>query len=431
MSTSIPDNEVIIVGGGAGGAELAATLGRRFGGSRMNVTLVDIARNHLWKPRLHELAAGLLGAGEDETSYLALARMNHFHYRLGALSALDPVNKTITISAVADSAGNPFLAERQLRYDTLVLAFGSQVNDFGVPGVVEHCHLLDSGEQALTFQNCVLEQSVRVVDGLADTLRVGIVGAGATGVELAAEIHHAISAMYRFGRLMPVDKLDITIIDMASRVLPGCDPATSAFAAKTLGRLGVRTHLGASVQKVTAEGFTLKDGSVIPCQLKVWASGIVGRPIVTQLAGLEVDRSRRIVCDDHLRCNGIESVFAIGDCASILNPTTQRSLPATAQVAHQQASYLARALRPGAHGDPGPFKYRPRGSLVSLGTEPAAGEIPITSNSQLIFDGRIPKLFYVSLQLMHRATLIGWGRAIALLLADRLRRKLAPPIKLH
>jgi NADH:ubiquinone reductase (H+-translocating) len=431
LSVSGPSNEVIIVGGGAGGAELATALGRRFGGSTMNVTLVDLATNHLWKPRLHELAAGLIGAGEDETSYLALARANGFRFRLGALTALDPVNRTITISAVTDSEGNAFLDERQLRYDTLILAFGSQVNDFGVPGVAEHCHMLDSGAQALAFQRRVLEQSVRVADGMLEKLRVGIVGAGATGVELAAELHHAIGAMHRFGGLMPVSDLEITVVDMAARVLPGCKPATSEFAGKMLDRLGVNVRLNTSVQEVTAEGLVLKDGSFIPCGLKVWASGIIGRPIAARLTGLQVDRSRRIVCDDHLRCEGLEGVYALGDCASIRDPETQRPLPATAQVAHQQASYLARALRPGSHSDVGPFKYHPRGSLVSFGEEPTAGEIPVTSRSQLIFGGRLPKLLYVSLQLMHRAALIGWARAMALIVADRLQRKLAPPVKLH
>lgn len=431
MNSPRAAQEVVIVGGGAGGAELASSLGRRFGGGPLNVTLVDLARNHLWKPRLHELAAGLIGAGEDETSYLALARANRFQYKLGALTALDAASKTITISAVDDSEGKPFLAERRIRYDTLVLAFGSQVNDFGIPGVAEHCHMLDSGEQALTFQIRVLEQSVRVTNGQADRLRVGIVGAGATGVELAAELHHAIGAMHRFGGLMTVEHLDITLVDRAPRVLSGSDPGLSEIAARTLKRLGINLRLDASVQEVTAGGLTLEDGTFIPCDLRVWASGVIGRPVAAHLAGLEVDRARRIVCDDHLRCKGVEDIYAIGDCAAVPAPPPQRSLPATAQVAHQQASYLARALRPGPRGDPGPFRYRPRGSLVSFGTQPAAGEIPVMSGSRLILGGYLPKLFYVSLQFMHRAKLIGWGRALALVAADGLRRGLAPPVKLH
>jgi NADH dehydrogenase len=431
MTATTPRREVIIVGGGAGGLELAASLGRRFGRSVMNVTLVDCATAHLWKPRLHEVAAGLIGPGEDETSYLAVGRANNFRFRLGALTALDATSKTISISAVSDSEGHELLGERQLRYDVLILAFGSQVNDFGVPGVVEHCHMLDSGEEALTFQRRVLEQAIRVSDGTLDRLRVGIVGAGATGVELAAELHHAIAAMHRFGGLMPVGNLEITVVDMAARLIPNCDPATSEFAARMLKRLGISVRLNASVREATADGLVLKDGDIVPCELKVWASGVIGRPVATHLAGLKLDRSRRIVCDDHLRCEGVNDVYALGDCASVRDPKTQRPLPATAQVAHQQASYLVRLLAPGSRRDPGPFAYKSRGTLVSFGKEPAAGEIPIASRSQVTFNGRVPKLLYMSLQLMHRAKLIGWTRALTLLVADRLRRVMAPPVKLH
>lgn len=105
MSAAVTRSEVVIVGGGAGGAELAAALGRRFGRKTMNVTLVDCTMSHLWKPRLHEVAAGLIGAGEDETSYLAIGWANNFRFRLGALTGLDPVAKTISISAVTDAEG--------------------------------------------------------------------------------------------------------------------------------------------------------------------------------------------------------------------------------------------------------------------------------------------------------------------------------------
>jgi NADH dehydrogenase len=397
----------------------------------MNVTLVDCATGRLWKPRLHEVAAGLIGAGEDETAYLAIGRANNFRFRLGALRALDPAAKTILISAVSDAEGGELLPARQLCYDTLVLAFGSQVNDFGVPGVADYCHMLDGGDQALAFQRRLLELAVKVSDGALARLRVGIVGAGATGVELAAELHHAVSAMHRFGGLMSVADLEITVVDKASRVLSNSHPATSEFAACTLERLGIVVRLNASVREVTAEGLVLQDGGLVPCDLKVWASGVIGRPLASTLAGLQVDRSRRIACDDYLRCEGVTGVYALGDCALVRDRKTQRPLPATAQVAHQQASYLVRALGTGSRMAPGPFTYNPRGSLVSLGTEPAAGEIPVPCHSPITFSGRIPKLFYVSLQIIHRAALTGWSRALTLLLADHLRRVTAPPIKLH
>ncbi len=424
--------EVLIVGGGAGGAELAAALGRRFGRSTMNVTLIDCATHHLWKPRLHEIAAGLLGAGEDETSYLALAQANHFRFRLGALIALDTKEKAVSLSAVKDSQGVDLLGARVLRYDTLVLAFGSQVNDFGIEGVTQYCHLLDSGDQALAFQRHLLETAVRVSDGALERLRVGIVGAGATGVELAAELHHAIGAMQRFSGLISIERLQVTLIDMAPRVLANSAPETSAFALRALEHQGAKVRLNASVERVTPAGFVLKGGDEIPCELKVWASGIIGRPLAATLIGLQVDRSRRLICDEYLRCAGVSDVYALGDCALVRDPKTERPLPATAQIAHQQGAFLARLLGTGASKKRvAPFRYRPMGSLVSLGTEPAAGEIPLAADTSFIFSGAIAKLLYVSLHLMHRAALIGWWHATLLALADRLRRSFAPPIKLH
>jgi NADH dehydrogenase len=421
---------VIIVGGGAGGAELAAELGRRFGGSTLNVSLVDCAPSHFWKPRLHELAAGLLGAGEEETAYLALGRANHFSFHLGALTAIDPEAKSISISAVKDSEGADFLAPRDLHYDKLVLAIGSQVNDFGVKGVLDHCLMLDTGEQALAFQRRFLEMAVRVSDKILGRLRVGIVGAGATGVELAAELNYAVGALHRFGGLMSPDKLEITLIDKAARVLPNIDPATSEFAAKTLERMGVRVRLNAGVQEVTAEGLVLEGGELVPCDLRVWASGVIGRPVAAGLSGLKVDRLRRIVCDDHLRCEGLPGVYALGDCAAVQDPKTHRPLPATAQVAHQQAHYLAQHLGAPSNGA-APFAYHPRGSLVSLGSEEVVGEIPAPHHSPLTISGVTPKLAYASLGVMHRAVLLGWREALAQSLVDSLRRTAAPPIKLH
>lgn len=423
--------QVVIVGGGAGGAELAAGLGRRHGRNSIDVTLIDCEPAHLWKPRLHEVAAGLLGVGEDETSYLALARANHFRFHLGALTALNPEARTVSVGAVHDARGGELLAPREFRYDTLVLAIGSQVNDFGIPGVLEHCAMLDSGAQAQALQRELLDMAVRVSGGLMDRLRVGIVGAGATGVEFAAELHHAVTAMHRFGGLMDPGKLDITVIDMAPRVLAHSAPATSAFAAQTLERMGIKVRLNASVERVTAEGFALKGGDVVPCDLKIWASGVIGRPVAAALSGVTVDRSRRIVCDDHLQCEGLAGVYALGDCALVQDPKTQRPLPATAQVAHQEASYLGHLLGAQSRTLSAPFAYHAGGSLVSLGKENAAGEIPVPKRAPITFGGATPKLLYVSLELMHRAALIGWSQAMTLAMVDGLRRTAAPPVKLH
>ena len=424
-------HRVVIVGGGAGGAELAAALGRQSQRLKLKVSLVDCASQHLWKPRLHEVASGLLGESDDAIPYLALARTNGFRFHLGALVGLDANAKTIAIGPVLTARGDTLLSERVLKYDTLVLAFGSDVNDFGIPGVREYCHVLDDGERAMAFQRQLLGEAVKVSEGSNDRLRIGIVGAGATGVELAAELHRAAAAMHYVGGLMSADNLVVTLIDVAPRVLAGSAPAVSSFASSALQQLGVSLRLNDEVTRVTPNGFVLKSGETVPCDLRVWASGIIGRPLAANLK-LTLDRSRRIICDASLRCTGADDVYAMGDCAAVANPQTGRPLPATAQVAHQQAAYLCRRLaqRPSQFSVKA-FRYRDRGSLVSLGAQSTAGEVPIARRRVWTFNGTLPKFAYLSLQIMHRATLIGWRNAVTLMLADGLRRTVAPPVKLH
>src|SRR5277367_875984 len=422
---------IVVVGGGAGGAELVTALGRKFGRQMAEVSLVDYVASHLWKPRLHEVAVGLISPGEDAVPYLALGQANNFRFQMGALTGLDVANKTISIASIAGSDGSDLVGPRNISYDTLILAIGSEVNDFHVEGVNEYCHMLDSARQAEAFQRCLLERAIQMSEGESSDLRIGIVGAGATGVELAVELYHAIDAMQRYGGLVGSGRLAITLVEMAPRVLANSQPRTSAFAQRALTRLGVTVRLNASVSRVTAEALVLNSGEQIPCDLKVWASGITGLEVAEQL-GLRVNKNRQLLCDSFLRCQDVEGIYALGDCAAVLDPKTGNQLPATAQVAHQQAAYLVKVIATSHQGgSAAAFKYRPMGSLVSLGPASAAAEFPAPGRGVITFSGALPKVFYVSLQLLHRAALLGWVRAVALSLADSLRRITAPPVKLH
>ena len=390
---------IVVVGGGAGGAELVTALARRARRDETELILVDHAPTHLWKPRLHEVAVGLIRPGEAEISYLALGQASGFSFVLGALTGLDAQARTIQVGGVQDEDGGELLPAREIAYDTLVLAFGSQVNDFGVPGVVEHCHRLDSGEQASAFQRRLMDAAIQVAAGRRDQIRIGIVGAGATGVELAAELHQAVAAMKRYGGLAGVTRLQVTLVDMAKRVMAAEAPRTSAFAHHTLEKMNVDLRLDASVDRVTAEALHLKGGDVIPCELKVWASGEIGLPLAEKLGGLQIDKHRRIVTDSFLSCKGVGDIYALGDCAAILADPNAKPLPARAQVAHRQADYLISRLARAKSGQTEKsFRYRARGSLVSLGGAAAAGQFPTPSKgSPLVLEGVLPKLAYASL----------------------------------
>ena len=423
--------QIVIVGGGAGGAELACSLGRRRKRRGWEITLIDRAVDHLWKPRLHEVAVGLLDSNEDGGSFPTLAARNGFRFRLGALTSVDAQSRSVTIGAIPAEHGGELLPARTISYDTLVLAFGSEVNDFGTPGVKEHCHMLDSAEQALALKQRLLEIAVRMANGEMAELRIGIVGAGATGVELAAEMHHAINRLRRFGDIYRHGRVRIVLVEKAQRVLAGSDDAVAAYALQTLRKLGIETRLGATVERVTADALHLSGAETIPCDVMVWTSGVIGLELATALQGLKTDRQRRIVCDDMLRCEGQPDIYVLGDCASMASSAGGKGLPPTAQVAHQQAIYLDRALSRASRGRPlRPFRYRPRGSLVNLGARQTAGEIPGRSGA-IILRGLLPQMLYRLLKLAHESALRGWPRTAALAVADRLQQRATLPVKLH
>jgi NADH dehydrogenase len=423
---------VVIVGGGAAGIELAARLGRR---GDLDVALVDRDTSHFWKPRLHELAVGLLGDGEEAVPFLAHAQSHGYRFEPGALMKVDTVAKAIALDEVRlPYTDEQILPPRRLRYDTLVLAIGSRVNDFGTPGVLEYCDMLDSPAQAVDLRRRILSLALRTAGDPSRRIRVGIVGAGATGVELAAELHHAFNDMHRYGGLANATKLDITLMDMAPRVLPAVDPRTSASARRILERMGVNVRVGVGVDAVQDGSFHLSDGSKVECDVQVWAAGVTGHDVIAGLGPFQLSRDRRILVDGELRAQGVPDVYAMGDCAFATTTPGGPSVPPTAQAAHQQATYLGRALPRALHGgNVGPFVYHSKGTLVSLGVRQATGELPSGPKGQSIIPmrGWIAKMLYVSLEQMHRATLHGWLRATALWLADRLRRTTLPPVKLH
>ncbi|NID14551.1 NAD(P)/FAD-dependent oxidoreductase [Luteibacter yeojuensis] len=423
---------VVIVGGGAAGIELATKLGKR---RDLDVVLVDRDASHFWKPRLHELAAGLLGDGEEAVSYLAHGQAHGYRYEPGALNHVDVEACRIALDEVRmPVTDEPILPPRSLSYDTLVLAFGSRVNDFGTPGVLDDCDMLDSPAQAVALRRKILALALRSAGDPGKRIRIGIVGAGATGVELAAELHHAFNDMHRYGGLKGASKLDITLMDMASRVLPAVDPRTSASAQRILEGMGVNVRLGVGVDAVTPEAFHLSDGNVVPCDIRVWAAGVTGHEIVAGLGPFELSKDRRIVVDERLRAKGVSNVYAVGDCAFAVLPHGG-AVPPTAQAAHQQANYLARAIPRAVRGEQvESFVYHSKGTLVSLGEYKATGELPSVvakGGTPIPMRGLLAKAVYVSLQHMHRVALHGWAKANALWLADWLRDTTLPPVKLH
>jgi NADH dehydrogenase len=428
-------HRILIVGGGAGGLELATRLGKTLGKrGAVHITLVDANLTHIWKPLLHEVAAGSLNAHDDELNYVAQAKWNHFQFQLGRMSGLDRTAKQIQLSATLDEAGHELVPERSLNYDTLVIAVGSNTNDFGTVGAAQHCLFLDSREQAERFHQQLLNHYLRAHAGSEnENISVAIVGAGATGVELAAELHNAAHELAAYGldRIKPQD-MRITLIEAGSRVLPALPNRISTPVHQTLEKLGVRVMTNATVSEVTAEHLKTRNGDVIEADLKVWAAGIRAPSFLKNIDGLETNRINQLLVRPTLQTTLDDNIFAFGDCAACPQPGSEQNVPPRAQAAHQQASMLSKSLKARLQGKPMPtYEYKDYGSLVSLSRFSAVGNLMGNLTGSVMLEGWLARVFYASLYRMHQAALYGLFPTLLLMLGNRIGRGTEPRLKLH
>lgn len=431
--------KIVIVGGGAAGLELATRLGRRLGRrGRAEVTLIDAARTHVWKPLLHQVAAGTFDPAQHALGYLAHARWNHYRFRLGAMQDLDRVARKVVLAPLYNERGEELIPCRTFPYDYLVLAVGSVSNDFGIPGVGEHCLMLDTKSQASAFQQRLLEALIKANTQNAPLregqLDVAIVGAGATGVELAAQLHQVTRQVVQYGFevIDPERHVRLHILDAGPRILPALPERLSSQVQQELERLGIQVHVSERVTQVTAEAVHTASGLVIPAAIKVWAAGIKGPGFLADL-GLEVNPINQLKVNPDLRVTDDERIYAMGDCAACVMNDRGDLVPPRAQAAHQQASFLARGLvrRIGGGSFEGRYVYRDYGSLVTLGRYSTVGSLMGAITGSVRVSGWIARWVYLSLYKTHQLTLFGWWRTILTTLARMLRRTIDPAIKLH
>lgn len=430
-------HRIVIVGGGAGGLELATRLGKRLGRSgRAHVTLVDRTLTHVWKPLLHEVASGSLDFSANDVNYLAQARWCHFEFQPGVLCGLDRARREVLLAEALDEAGDAMAPARRLGYDSLVLAVGSRSADFGVPGVREHCSFLDTTEEALRFHRRLLRRYLQAharKDGDAG-LDVVIVGGGATGVELAAELRYASRQLPAYGLAsIAPQRVRITILDRAERLLAALPERVGRDAEATLEALEVRVSCGVAVAEVTESAVVTKEGERIPATFVVWAAGIEAPDVLENMDGLETNARHQLKVGRSLQTTLDENVFAMGDCAAC--PTDdggERIVPPLAQAAQQQARFLAEALPRRLDGrEPGAFRFRNRGSLVSLADYTAVGNLMGNLMRDVTLEGRMARYFYAMLYRRHQLAVHGLPRTVLAVLLSRISRRTEPRLKLH
>ena len=434
-------HKIVIVGGGAGGLELATRLGDTLGKKKKaEITLIDRTRTHVWKPLLHEIAAGSMNPDKHELEYLAQAHWHHFFFRLGEMIGLNREKKEVYIGPNFDENGVQVIPPRAIPYDTLIIAVGSTTNDFGIKGAREHSIALDTQEQAERFHrrlhNALLRAQTQTEPVRAGQLEVVIVGAGATGVELSAELHNTTRELAAYGldKIDPDKDISISLIEASERVLPALPSNLSKAVDLELRKLRVHVYAGERVTQVNNKGVYTHSGRFIPSELVVWAAGIKAPDFLKNADGLQTNSINQLLVKPTLQTTEDDDVFAFGDCAACPMPGSEQNVPPRAQSAHQQASMLVKTMKLRVKGRKRlpEYVYRDYGSLVNLGRYSTVGSLMGSlSGGALFIEGLLARMMYQSLYQMHLMALHGFFTVFMQMIARALTRRFEPRVKLH
>jgi NADH:quinone reductase (non-electrogenic) len=361
---------VVIAGGGFGGAMAARELERIMPRQSARLTLVNDVNFMLYTPFLPEAAAGTLEPRHVVTPLREILKRTYL--RLGAIDGHDPAAKTVQVRSRDGEV-------ERIPYDQLLLALGSVSRTLPVPGLSEHAVGFKSLADAIWLRNHVVEtlEAANATEDPArrdELLTYVFVGGGYAGLEALAELQDfAADAMESYPRAR-LHGMRWVLVEAADRVLPEIDAQLADYALRELRGRGIDIRLGTTLEEVRADSARLSTGETLPTRTVVWTAGVAPHP---SLRGLSVplDERGRVPVDDRLRVDGMDSVWAIGDCAAV--PATEGgTCPPTAQHAVRQAPVAARniAAELGV-GSSERFEYRGSAAFVNLGRYKAVGRI--------------------------------------------------------
>jgi NADH dehydrogenase len=432
--------QIVVVGGGAGGLELVRRLGAHYGRDKFDIILIERNHTHIWKPLLHEVAAGSLDANLDEVGYRGHGHRWGYRFFLGSLESIDREAREVVVAPIFDEDGSELIGRHRIRYDYLVMSVGAVSNDFGTPGARQHCLFLDTRREADRFRQKLLDHCLRVsrtlsTDPTADArIDIVIVGGGATGVELAAELFNAASALKHYGlEVFDETRLHVTLVEAGPRILPALPEKLAEAAREELENLGVRVLVGTKVTEVRA-GEVATDAGAIRADLKLWAAGVRGPDFLKDIGGLETNRINQLVVRPSLQTTRDDRIFAIGDCASYIPAGADRPVPPRAQAAHQMAGTAFNNIKALVAGrtDMETFVYRDKGSLVSLSRFSTVGSLMGNLvGGRMAIEGRLARFVYISLYRIHLIAIHGWIKGLALVAIGHVNQVVRPRLKLH
>lgn len=431
--------KILIVGGGAGGLELAVSMSKKYK-NQFKIILIDKEKTHIWKPHLHEVAAGSLDSNQEQIDYLNLAKKFNFEFVWGEMQSINRANKQLILKEYVED-NELILPQRIFSYDNLVIGIGSTSNHFETPGVVDFSYSLDNLQSANNFHKSLINKILQkeYIANNQDSFKINIIGGGATGVELAAELTQTIDKLSYFGlHNLQKNPVKITVINAANQLLPGLSDKISNGAKEILEKANVSVLNNTKVLSLN-KGITkiLKENQEIDLfsDLTVWAAGVKSPDILSNLDGLNANKNNQLIVNDYLQTND-ENIFAIGDCASIkwLNsPKENMMVPPRAQAAHQMSDYLSNNFNKIINKEKvKPFIYKDYGSLISLGTSQTVGTLMgFLKGKSMFLEGKFAKMLYINLYYHHQVKINGLSSTFLMFLNKSLQKSFKPKVKLH
>lgn len=329
---------VLILGGGFGGIKCALELEKKLKGV-VNITLVDRNSFHLFTPSLYEVASAF-GLKKDPFS-LKLRRVVSISYQeIFEGKNINFIQAEIFNVNLGDRAVIT-KGERKINYDYLVIALGSQSSDFGIPGVSEYAYQFKTLNDGIMLYHKMDQMfSEAAKDGRSEPIKILVIGAGLTGIELAAELSNCAKKMSKMHGLRQKPS-HIVLFEAAPKILPLVSDSEKLIISKRLTKLGISIMENSQVEKVDSDSVFLKNGQTVEGDLIVWTAGIRPNQILGSINGLPLTDKGKIEVENNLKIKGFKNVFAIGDLAEFIDSKTQKPVPGLAYVASDQGKIVS------------------------------------------------------------------------------------------
>lgn len=422
--------KIVVIGGGVAGLFLATRLGKKLGKTEQaKITLIDQNSHHFWKPMLHEVATGLRNAYIEGVDFRTQGKFNNFKFRQGALQSIDTEKKIVFVSELRDEKDDIVFPASQHEYDILVMAIGSITNDFGTPGVKENCLFLNDYLDASNFRRKILTKLYQFSADLDNPeqkqIRISIVGGGATGVELSAEILKMAEKLKTYGvAKMEPEHLKVTLLEAGDRLLPALPAQLSQNIRDSLEKIGVNVITNCLITHTDEKGFYTKNGELIDSDIMAWTAGVKAPDILKNIGQLTTGKGNQIIVKPTLQSIDDDCIFAVGDCALYLNAENKPVAPPTAQAADQMAKLCYRNILAYLNRQPlQDFQYKDRGSVVTLAYTAHGIVSTFKTSKPIMIKGMPAYTMHYLLYHLHQAELYGLFRSLRIGLASSWIRK--------